>query len=135
MIPWAILSSQSKWHHDHFSRFRTGDRSVSLYFTMGYPFPSKLPHPMGDLEPRLTHDSLGPSKPTTQTASRLVLPFCTDDHRVSLYFTMVCNFPPKIVPFHGGFGPHLICGSLGLPESSIQTVSQSVQPFLQGSLV
>jgi len=38
---------------------------------------------------------------------------------------------------HGGSGPHLIHGSLGLrpPESSTQTASQSVQPFLQGSLV
>jgi len=30
--------------------------------------------------------------------------------------------------------PHLTHGSLGPPESSTQTASQSVQPFLQGSL-
>ena len=29
-------------HHDRFSRFRTGDRKVSLYFTMGRPFPLKI---------------------------------------------------------------------------------------------
>jgi len=29
---------------------------------------------------------------------------------------------------------YLICGSLGPPESSTQTASQSLQPFLQGSL-
>jgi len=35
----------------------------------------KLPLLMGDLDPHLTQDSLGPSKPTTQTASRSVEPF------------------------------------------------------------
>jgi len=44
-------------------------------------------------------------------------------------------FPLKIAPSHGDPNPHLIHGSLGPPESSIQTASQSVQPFLQGSLV
>jgi len=46
LIPWASLSPQSKWHRDRFSHFRTGDRSVSLYFTMGHSFPPKLPLPM-----------------------------------------------------------------------------------------
>jgi len=32
--PWAILRSQSKWHDDRFSRFRSGDRSVSMYGTL-----------------------------------------------------------------------------------------------------
>jgi len=44
-------------------------------------------------------------------------------------------FPPQTYPFHGGSGPHLTDGSLGPPESSTQTASRSVQPFLQGSLV
>jgi len=30
VIPWAIPRSQSKWHDDRFSCFRTHDRSVSL---------------------------------------------------------------------------------------------------------
>jgi len=38
-------------------------------------------------------------------------------------------------PNNGGSGPHLIHGSLGPPESWIQTASWSVQPFLQGLLV
>jgi len=103
--PWAILSPQSKRHHDRFSRFRTGDRRMSLYFTIGRHFPSKLPLPMGDLEPHLTHDSLGPSEPTTQTTFWSVQPFCTDDRRVSLYFTMGRPFPLKIAPSHGGSWP------------------------------
>jgi len=43
--------------------------------------------------------------------------------------------PPKICPFHGGSGPHLIHGSPGPPKSSTQKATRSVQPFLQGSLV
>jgi len=54
----------------------TGDCRVSLYFTMGRCFPpSKLPLPMGHLDPHLIHGSLGLPKSSTQTASRLVQPF------------------------------------------------------------
>jgi len=42
---------QSKRHYDRFSRFRTGDRRVSLYFTMGYPAPLKIAPYHGDLDP------------------------------------------------------------------------------------
>jgi len=35
MIPWVNPSPQSKQHHNRFSHFRTGDRRVSLYFTVG----------------------------------------------------------------------------------------------------
>jgi len=61
--------------------------------------------------------------------------FCTDDHRVSPYFTTGLPWPLKIAPSHGDLDAHLIHGSLGPPESSTQTASWSVQPFLQGSLV
>jgi len=46
-------------------------------------------------------------------------------------------FPRKIAPFHGDLDPYpyLIHASLGPPESSTQTASRSVQPFLQGLLV
>ena len=44
--------------------------------------------------------------------------------------------PRKNCPFPwGNLDPHLIRGSLGPPESPIQTASRSVQPFLQDSLV
>jgi len=39
----AILSPQSKRHHDRFSYFLSGDRRVSLYFTMGASFPKNCP--------------------------------------------------------------------------------------------
>jgi len=52
MIPWAHRSPQPKWHLDRFGRFCTDDRRVSLYFTMGRPFPLKItPLSMGDLDP------------------------------------------------------------------------------------
>jgi len=42
-------------------------------------------------------------------------------------------FSPLKLPLPtGDLNPHLIHGSLGLPESSTQTASPSVQPFLQG---
>jgi len=37
--------------------------------------PSKLPLPMGDLDPHLIHGSLGPPVSSTQTASRSLQPF------------------------------------------------------------
>jgi len=45
------------------------------YFTMGHPSPWKSLILMGDLDPHIIHGSLGPSKSTTQAASRSVQPF------------------------------------------------------------
>jgi len=42
---------------------------------------------------------------------------------------------PQNCPLPWEMWTHLIRGSLGLTESSTQTASRSVQPFLQGSLV
>jgi len=39
MIPWTNPSPQTKWYLYWFSRFCTDDCRVSLYFTMGGPFP------------------------------------------------------------------------------------------------
>lgn len=41
--------------------------------------------------------------------------------------------PTKSAPSHGGSGPHLICGSTGISESTAQMVLQSVHPFLQSA--
>jgi len=60
LIPWTYPSQKPKLHLDRFSRVYTDNRRVSLYFTMGRPFPpSKLPLPMGDLDPNLIHGFLG----------------------------------------------------------------------------
>jgi len=75
-IPTAHPSPQPKRLLDWFNRFCTDDHGVSLYFTMGRPFPpSKLSFPMGDLDPHLIHGSLGPPEFSTQTAPRSVQPF------------------------------------------------------------
>jgi len=54
---------------------------------------------------------------------------------VSLYFTIGRPFSPQNCPFPWGDLYHLIHGLLGPPQSSTQTASRSVKPFLQGSLV
>ena len=71
MMPWAHPSPQLKWHLDWFNRFPRMT-AVSLYFTMGCPFPppSKLPILMGVCGPHLIHGSLVPLKSSTQTPSR-----------------------------------------------------------------
>ena len=65
MIPWASPSPKTKWHHDRFSCFRTSDCRVSLYFTMGCPFPPQnCPLPWGiwtpiqNMLPRTNQSSL-----------------------------------------------------------------------------
>jgi len=62
--------------------------------------------------PRLTHDSLGPSKPITQTASRSVQPFLHPWPQCPYPLQWGAPFPLKITHSHGWSGPHLICGSL-----------------------
>ena len=72
MLPWGHPSPNPKRHIRRFSCFCT--ERTCIYFTMSRPPSSKLPLPMGDMDPHLIHDSLGPSK-LTKTASRLVEPF------------------------------------------------------------
>jgi len=47
----------------------TAHRRVSLYFTMGRPFPLKIAFSNGDLDSYLIRSSLGPPKSSTQIAS------------------------------------------------------------------
>jgi len=133
-IPWAILSPQSKRHHHRFSCFLTGDRSVSLYFTMGASFPQIAPS-YGYLDPistmiPWTHPSPQPEK-HLDGFSR----FCTDDRRVSQYFNGTVLSSSRFSLPMGDLDSHLIHHSLGPPESTTQTASRSVHRFLQGSLV
>jgi len=102
---------------------------------MGCSFHLKITLPMGDLDPHLTRllGSIQAHNPNGISIGSAI--FCMDGRTVSLYFTMGCPFPLKTVPSNEGSGPHPIHSSLGPPESSTQTVSRSVQLFLQGSLV
>jgi len=49
---------------DRFTRFYTAHGRASLYFRMDRSF--SLPLPMGDLNPHLIHDSLGPPESSTR---------------------------------------------------------------------
>jgi len=101
----------------------------------GRPIHQNCPFPWGDLDPHLTHDSLGPCEPTTQTAHQLVPPFL--HRRLQCPYTLECFacFPSKLPLPMGGSGPYVIHDSLGPPKSSTQMATWSLQPFLQGSLV
>jgi len=71
-VPWASPSLYRKRHLDRCSRLCTAHCRMSLYFTMGAPFHSKLPLRMEDLDPHLIHDFSAPPEFTTQPASRSV---------------------------------------------------------------
>ena len=105
MLPWANPSPQPKWHLNRFSRFRTVHVRVSSGM-LGHAVP----------------------EPKTQMASRFSR-FCTDDHRVSLSFTIFALPSSKLSLLMGGCGPYLIRGSLGPLQSSTQTESPLVEPF------
>ena len=63
-------------------------------------------------------------------ACRFFVHTTADFHCIS----MVQTTPKIACPFYlGDRNPHLIHGSLGPPDLAPQTVSQSVQPFVQGS--
>jgi len=64
----------------------------------------------------MQHDFLGPYKPPPKRHLNWFNRSCTDDRRVSPYFTMGCPFPLKIAPSHAGCRPHQIHGSLVHPS-------------------
>ena len=102
MIPWVSPSPQSKWHHDQFNCFHTGDRRVSLYFTMGAPFPQNCPFPWGSGPPSNTW-FLGPIRAHNQMASLLVQPFSQRwPQSVPILYNGMPLSPLKIAPSHEG---------------------------------
>jgi len=96
----------------------------------GWPFPLKLPLLMRDLYPHLINDSLGESSAQSKQHQCITI-----GSAIFAQVTAECPYPLKIALPMGDLDPHLIHGSLGPPESSNQTASRLVQPFLQGSLV
>ena len=136
MLPWANPSLNPKWQLDTVQPFlHSSPQSVpALYHASPLP-PSKLSLPMGDLDPRLIHGSLDTRvlNPKRILIGSAIFAQLTAECPYTLQWDT--PFPLKIVPSHGGSGPHLIHGFLGPPKSSTHTASQSVQPFLQGSLV
>ena len=95
-----------------------------------YPFPSKFPLSVGDLDP--FYGSLGPLYQYIPIGSAVYTAQGTE----SLYGTLQWIVSsPKVLLSHRLSGPQLIGlhGSLGPPESTTQTAYRLVQPFLQGS--
>jgi len=91
---------------------------------------SKLPLPTGDLDPHLILGSWGPPDSISQRASWSVQLFLHSSRQTVLILYNGPPIPPKNCPFPRLSGPHLIRGSLGPSESTTQTASRSVQPFL-----
>jgi len=123
VLPLAHPSPQPKRQIDQFSRFCTAHGRKSIYFTNGRPFLQNCHFSWGSGPPSNLL-FLGPVRahnPNGITIGSAV--FCIDDRRVSINFTMSRPFPrPQNCPFH--LDPHLIHGSLGLPESPTQTASR-----------
>jgi len=70
MLPCVHPSPHPKRHLDRFSCFCTAHGIESLYFTMGRPFPSKLP--LRGYGPHLIHGSLTPSEYASRSVQRLL---------------------------------------------------------------
>jgi len=91
---------------------------------------------MGDLDPHLIHDTLGPPESSIQMTCQVVHPFFAQLTAKCPYTLEWATLPPsKLLLPMGDVDPYVIHGSLSPPESSTQTASWLVQPFLQGSLV
>jgi len=127
MISWGRPSPQSKLHHNRFSYFRTGDCRVSLYFTMGAPFPENCPFPRSG--PQCKTRFFGPIRahiPNGISTGSAVFAQMTAECPYALQWD--APFPLQNCPFPwGDMDPHLIHGSLGPPKSSTQMASRSVQ--------
>ena len=130
--PSAHSSAQSKRQMDRFSRFCTAYGRKCLYFTMGAPIHQNRPFPWGIWTSHVTRDAFFPCELTTQTAPPSVQPSL---HRWPRSVSIVYNGLPvsrsKLPLPMLASGPHVICGSLGSPESGTQMVTWSFQPFFE----
>jgi len=131
MVPWTHPSLHPTLHIDWFSRFLLQLTGQS-YFTMGRAMsrtPKTAPTPGGS-GPNTWF--LGPTTDFIHAACRSGQPFfCSAQDSLTLQWGGPCPVPPKLpLPLRD---PGQIHGSLGPPESTTQTTSQSVHPFLQGS--
>jgi len=113
VLPSVHPSPQSKRQINRFGRSCIAHNWKSLYLQWALLSPQNSPLPWGNLDPHLIRGSLGPPESSTQMASRSVQPFLhLDDHRVSVYFTMGCPFPPSKMPFPcRDLNRHLMHGS------------------------
>jgi len=129
VLPSVHLNPQPKRQIDRFSRFCTAHGKKCLYFTMGAPIQHKCSFLWGS-GTYVTHDSLDPCEPTTQTTPRSVQPLL---HRWPQSVLILYNGSPVFhskLPLPMGYlDPNVTQVSLGPPESSTQTPSRSLLPF------
>jgi len=104
----------------------------SVYFTTGRP---KIVPSHGDLDPYLIRDSLGAFEPTTQMASQSVQPFSHSSPQSVPVLYNGTHLPLQNCPFPWAMWTPSNTWFYGPTRVLNQTASQSVQPFLQGSVV
>jgi len=94
---------QPKWHLSNCLAIYA-QLTVERRYTLQWAAlsPSKLPLPMAGSRPNLIHDSLGSSKPTIQTASRLVQPFLHSSPQSVPTLQLAAPSPPQKCPFPRG---------------------------------
>ena len=118
------------WFCSLLSRFEYIYRRACLRMSWTATFPSKLPLHVWGSAPH-TCAQLSPHRKRYLDWFRR---FCIAHGRGSLYFTVSHpSLQIKILLRIEYLCSHVIYGFLGPPESTTQTASRSVQPFLQSS--
>ena len=110
---------------------RINDYCTQFYDKTGHVLSSKRCPFAWESGPYGIYGSLDPPESKSQTASRSVQPFCTDHCRASLYVEMDRPAPQNCLLPWEYLDSYVIHDSLGPHESSTQTASRSVQPFMQ----
>ena len=101
VLPSVHPSPQTKRQIDWSSCLCTAHSKKLLNFTMAAHVPQNSPFPWVDLDPHLTHSLAHPSPQPKQHLDQFSH-ICTDDCRVSLYFTMGRPFLPSKLPLPMG---------------------------------
>ena len=127
--PSAHWSPQPKQQIDQFSCFCTAQGRKSLRFT------PELPLTIGGLDLHLIW-FLGfmraQNSKATSIGSVVFAQLTAECHYTLQWFAY---FSIKLPLPMGDLGSHVIHGALGLPESSTEMATRSLQPFLQSSIV
>ena len=103
MFSWAHLSPYPKWDLNPLSIFCTAHGRMSIYSTMGRPFPlQNYQCKWGDLDPHRRHASLDPPNSASQMASWSFQPFLYSSwQRVPILYNGPPLSPSKL-PIHMG---------------------------------
>jgi len=125
VLSWATSSPNLKWHLDRFIRFCTVHGRVTIQ--RAAPFPLKIAHSRGHLDPYLIHGFLSPPESilSTNGISIDLAVFFRGRQSVSILY----NGPPLPSKLLRGSRSHLMHDSLRQSEPITQTASRSLQLF------